>query len=110
MKNFVQKGEVMEVTLTAAASSGDFVMTGSLGGVAQVDGANGDTIGVLRCGVFTLPKATGQAWTVGARLYWSSANSNFTTTATGNTLVGVAAAAAATGDTTGTVLLDGAAR
>ncbi len=50
-------------------------------------------------------KATGAAWVKGQKLYWSTANSNFTTTATGNTLRGFAAETAASGDTTGTVEL-----
>jgi predicted RecA/RadA family phage recombinase len=51
------------------------------------------------------PKATGQAWAKGQRLYWSTANSNLTTTATGNTLRGFAAEAALSADTTGDIEL-----
>jgi predicted RecA/RadA family phage recombinase len=51
------------------------------------------------------PKATGAAWVKGQKLYWSTANSNWTTSATGNTLRGFAAETAASGDSTGAVEL-----
>lgn len=110
MKNYVQPGENVEVTLAADVSAGDFVVIGGLTGVAVTDGSSGDVITIARRGVFTLPKVSAQAWTQGAKIYWVSADSNFTTAASGNTLVGVAAEAAANPSATGVVLLDGAAR
>lgn len=111
MKNFVQPGDVIGVTAPADVVSGEPVLVGKLFGIATGDAASGDTVQIKRAGVFSdLPKATGSAWTVGALLYWSSGNSNLTTSASGNTLVGVAAAAATSGATTGSALLDGAAR
>lgn len=107
MKTYVQDGEVITLTAPAAVNSGDPVLVGSVLGVAQADAASGDPVTLVRRGVFTLPKAAGQSWTEGAKLYWSTANSNFTTTATGNTLAGFAAAAAGSADTTGDVLLTG---
>ena len=56
-------------------------------------------------GVFSVPKASG-AITQGALLYWDDTAENLTTTASGNTLVGVAAAAAASGDATVPLLLN----
>ncbi|HPG93675.1 MAG TPA: DUF2190 family protein [Dokdonella sp.] len=44
-------------------------------------------------------KATGEAWAIGAKIYWSTANSNFTTTSSGNTLCGYAIDTALAGDT-----------
>lgn len=111
MKNFVQNGDTMEVTAPAAVSSGDPVLVGKIFGIAVADAANGAPVQVKRTGVFSgVPKATGSAWAVGALLYWNATNGNFTTAATGATLVGVAALAATSGATSGTVLLDGAAR
>jgi predicted RecA/RadA family phage recombinase len=43
-------------------------------------------------------KATGEAWAVGQAIYWSTANSNFTTTASGNTLCGNSLETAPAGD------------
>lgn len=58
-------------------------------------------------GVFTLAKATGNAWTEGQTLYWDSANSNFVIAASATARrMGTAAAAAASGDTTGSVRLN----
>lgn len=110
MKTFIAPGENITLTAAAAIQSGDVVVIGSILGIAQHDAANGEQVVLVRRGVFELAKATGQAWAEGAKLYWSTSNSNFTTTASGNTLVGFAAAVAATADTTGQVLLDGAAR
>ena len=42
----------------------------------------------------------------GAKLYWDNTNKVLTTTASGNTIVGVAAAAAASGDATVAILLN----
>jgi len=59
-------------------------------------------------GVFaSMPKATGATWTVGQLLYWDNSAFKFTTTATSNTRVGIAASVQASGDTTGVVRLDG---
>lgn len=44
-------------------------------------------------------KATGEAWAPGNLIYWSAANSNFTTTSSGNTLVGRALESAIAGAT-----------
>lgn len=44
-------------------------------------------------------KATGEAWALGQAIYWSAANSNFTTTSAGNTLCGNALETALAGDT-----------
>lgn len=103
--NYVQKGD----RLTAAAPSGGAVsgnayLFGSLLGVCETSAAEGvETVFVL-VGVFTLPKAAG-AVTLGALLYWDNTAKNLTTTATDNTLVGKAFAAAQSGDATATIRL-----
>ncbi|MEZ5690489.1 MAG: DUF2190 family protein [Rickettsiales bacterium] len=104
--NYVQEGKALNYTPSGAdVASGDLVIIGTIAGVAKTDIADGKTGAVHICGVFSLAKASG-AVTQGAKLYWSSANSNVTTTATGNTLIGVAAAAAASGDASIPVLLN----
>ena len=105
MKNYVQDDDIITVAAPAAVASGDAVLVGSLFGVAQTDAANGANVALVVRGVFDLPKATGQAWTVGQKLYWSTGNANLTTTATSNTLVGVATAAAASDATSGHIRL-----
>ena len=105
MKNFVQSG--VNVTLTApyALTSGQGALVGSLFGVASTDLANGASGEFVTQGVFDLTKATGEAWTVGAKVYWDNGNRRVTTTASGNTLIGVALAVAASGATVGRVRL-----
>lgn len=110
MQNYSQPGEV--VTLTAAASvvSGTAYKTGSLIAVACVSASTGESYSAAVTGVFTLPKATGQTWSEGSKLYWDDSGKKFTTSSGGNTLAGVALAAAGSSDTTGLVRLDGVAR
>ena len=54
-------------------------------------------------------KATGEAWSVGQAIYWDNTAKNVTTTSSGNTLIGAAAAAVGSGagETSGNVLLTG---
>lgn len=103
--NYVQEGAVLSHVAAADIASGDLVVMGVIAGVALTDIATGGRGAVQVKGVFDLPKATG-AVAQGAKLYWSSANSNVTTTASGNTLIGVAAEAAASGDATIPVVLN----
>jgi len=104
--NYVQEGKALDYTPSGAdVASGDFVLIGTIGGVAKTAIADGKTGAVHICGVFSVAKASG-AVTQGARLYWNSTNSNLTTTASGNTIVGVAAEAAASGDATVKLLLN----
>lgn len=104
-KNFIHEGDVLNYTAGANIASGQFVLIGAIGGVAIAAIANGATGAVRVKGVFSVPKATG-AVTQGAKLYWDATNSVLTTTASGNTIVGVAAAAAQSGDATAQILLN----
>jgi predicted RecA/RadA family phage recombinase len=109
MKNLVQRGEILEVTAPAAVTSGDFVLVGSIGGIAIVSAASGAPVPLDCSGVVaTLPKATGAAWSQGDVLYWDATNKNFTKTSSGNTKAGIAAAIAGqqSGDATGAVRLN----
>ena len=102
MKNFVQEGDILTVTAPAAILSGAGVQIGAIFGIAQTDAASGTPVAIKRKGVFTHAKTSAEAWTIGAKIYWDA------TTASTNTLVGTAAAAASNPSATGTVLLDGA--
>ena len=110
MKNYVSPGENITVTAAADVVGGVGVLMGGLFGIAQESVLTGEDVVLVRRGVFEHAKTSAQAWTQGAKVYWDNTNSVFTTTATGNTLVGVAAAAAANPSATGLVLLDGAVR
>lgn len=104
MKNYIQPGNVMTIPApTGGVVSGAPVISGSLVGIADATAAEGENVAVSTEGVFELAKAASQAWTLGAKIYWSAANSNCTTTASGNTLIGIAAAAADAAATLGLV-------
>ena len=88
----------------AAVSGGAVILVGSILGVAVATIASGDDLVLDTKGAFdTMPKATGETWAFGDALYWDATNNRFTKTATNNKLAGNAMAAAATGDTAGSV-------
>lgn len=109
MKNYIGPGNAVTVVMPYAVNAGSGVLKGAIFGVAQNTYASGAT-GVLALGgVFTqLVKAsgTGEAWSVGDRLYWNDSNKNLTKNSTGNYCVGYALEAVGTAVTTaGEVLL-----
>lgn len=109
MKNWIQPGDQITVVAPSAIASGGLgVLVGSIFGVSVGPAANAADIEIATRGVFRLAKATGAAWTQGQRLYWDDTAKNVTGTVGTNKLIGVAAAAAASGDTVGSVLLTGA--
>lgn len=102
MKNYVQRGEVIDYTPSGAVTSGSVVILGILIGVASADIAANDTGALVTEGVLDLPKKAGSAIAAGDKLTWSVADGAFTTGAgvTGDTLGGaIAVAAAASADT-----------
>ncbi len=108
MRNFVQPGDVITFPAAPAGGvrSGDGVLVGSAFGVAAYDAAEGQPFEGAVVGVYRLPKAGG-AIPFGAALYWNG--TALTTTATGNTMVGWAAAPAAADEATVACRLDGTA-
>ena len=102
MKNYIQKGDTLDLIAPATVTSGSPVVVGSIFGVAATDAASGDTLAVDVEGVFELTKVTTDVVAAGDRLYWDSGASKLTKTAgTGSKpLVGVAVAAAGNGVTT----------
>lgn len=94
MKNYLQSGDVLTIPAPATIASGAVVIVGQLKGVAVADAASGAPVAVQTRGVFTLPKEAALAVTLGAAIYWDATPGVATTTATDNTLIGYAAAAA----------------
>ena len=105
MKNYIQEGEVVTLTAPYDVASGGGALVGSLFGVAMTTVANGAEGEFATEGVFVLPKASG-ALSQGAKVYWDNTNKVVTGTATGNTLIGCAIRAAASGDATVQVRLN----
>lgn len=102
---YVQPGNTIDYTPSTAVAAGDVIVMGTIIGIASYDIA-ANTLGALAvCGVFDMPKASG-AITPGAAVYWDNTNKNITTTATGNTVAGVAIATAGAADSTVRVLIN----
>ncbi len=106
--NFKQPGNCVSYTLQSGETStvNRPIWVGNIQGIADRTGVAGDSINILRCGIFeALPKTTGTAWTVGKPIYWDAANSKGITTDETGKLLGYAAVAATSGATTGDILL-----
>lgn len=112
MNNYVSSGKV----LTLTAPSGDVVAgvlykIGSLIVLATVSAAETEKFAAQVTGEILAEKTTGQTWDEGEKLYYVSGTKKLSTSSGGgNTLCGVATAAAGSSDTTGKARLDGVAR
>ena len=107
MKNFIATGDIVTVTAPANVSSGDGVLVSKLFGVACTDALSGQPVEIKTTGVFTLPKISALAISVGDLVYWDNTAKVVNKTATDNTLVGKAVVAAANPSATVAVRLDG---
>lgn len=99
-QNFVCEGDVLQLPISATVTTGSPIVVGSRIGVALGSGVSGDTIRVAMEGVFTCPKLTGAAITVGAVVYWDDTAKKMTVTAGSNLVAGYCYAAEASGATT----------
>ena len=108
MRNYVQPGNTITLSVPYAVTSGDGLLVGSIFGIASGDAALNDPVEVALTGVFDLTKVGSQAWTVGAKVYWDDTNKRTTSVATSNSLIGVATepVAGGAGDTIGRVRLN----
>jgi predicted RecA/RadA family phage recombinase len=106
MNSYKMQGETLDLAAPYAVAAGAGALITTVFGVAVNTLANGEVGPFKLCGVFELPKATG-AVTALAKVYWDNTNKNVTTTASGNSLIGVAVAAALSGDPTVIVRLNG---
>jgi predicted RecA/RadA family phage recombinase len=105
MKNFISTGDILEVTAPYDVASGGGCLVGTVFGIAVTDALSGQPVNIKRTGVFDHAKTSAQAWTQGAAVYWDNTNKVFTTSASGNTLVGAAALIAANPSATGRVVI-----
>ena len=95
-RQFAQASAVTAAMVPVVISSKVFIPL-------NLSDADADNAYVIDALAKDAPKATGEAWTMGQKLYWDNTAKKFTTTATSNTLCGYAAAPAASADTTGSV-------
>jgi len=104
-RNYIQPGDTLTVTATAAAVSGAVVEIGSIVGVALSDAATGDPLDVKVTGVFDLPKVGADDMATGDPVFWDATASLVTIDATGNARVGTAVKPAGSGVATVAVRL-----
>jgi len=109
MDNFVQKGDVLQLTAPATVAAGaGALIGGTIFGVAVNDYTSGDANCPFQItGVFDLAKVSTQAWTVGNIIFWDNSAKLATTVASGNVKIGVCVKAAANPTSTGNVRLNG---
>jgi predicted RecA/RadA family phage recombinase len=106
MRNYISPGDIVTVPAPASVSSGDGVLIGTLFGIAVTDADSGDPVEIKTTGVFTLPKASEQAWTIGAAIYWDGEECTTADGSGANALIGRTLAVAANPSATGVVRLD----
>ncbi len=102
MDNFVQHGDRLRHTLTAAAVSGDPLVVGTgLLGIALIDGANTEVIDTAIEGVYLLPKVSAAVIAVGEQVLFDvtvdAVDDALATPAAGDFLCGYAWEAAGAG-------------
>ena len=106
MRNFVQEGEILNLTAPYARSAGQGALIGAQFGVAVNDVENGAAGEFATCGVFDLTKVGSQAWaTLGLRIHWYDSNKRCTTDSAAGPFIGVnvATVGSGSGETTGRV-------
>lgn len=104
MLNYISSGATIDVVLSEDTKAGVPYVHGTLVGIPVTDGDGVNLQAVQLKGIFRLPKANAGI-TAGAKVYWNATDGNLVTTASGNTLVGVAISAAGSGTTEVDVVL-----
>lgn len=101
----IADGRTFDVPLTGTVTKGEVLEWADSIAVANESGVSGETISAAVEGIFELDKETGVAFTVGQKLYWDATNNRLDATGT-NIPAGLAAAAAASGDTRAKCLIN----
>lgn len=107
MQNYVQKGENLTIAAPYDVASGGGLKAGLIFGVAAGDALSGTDVDLVTVGVFDLPKVSTDVFAVGAAVYWNETTKLVTSTASGNTKIGVAVTAAVNPSGTVNVRLNG---
>lgn len=105
--NFLQPGRELEyIAPSGGVTNGVAVLIQGVVVVPMSTVAVGVAFQGANEGVFTIAKTTGAAWTTGQTLYWDTGTNSFTTAQSATARrAGIAAAPAASGDTSGVVKL-----
>lgn len=107
MRTYIQPGDALTLDAPAAVSAGDGVLAGQLFGVCFNDAAEGEPVTVATTGVYDMSKVSTDALSVGDAVFWKAADGVVTSTASGNTRIGIAVSAAANPSPSVHVRLDG---
>ncbi|TQV85198.1 DUF2190 family protein [Exilibacterium tricleocarpae] len=107
MKNFIKNGDTLTFVATAdiVAGAGFLLNANGFFAVNSYDVVTGQSGEARVKGVFSLPKTVANAPDQFATAYWNDTTKRVTTTATGNTKIGVFAKAAVNGDAVADVKL-----
>ena len=93
---FYQNGKTIDYIPTASLAAGDVVVLGNLIGIAQTDVPANGLAGIDIEGVFEFAKKANDVVTVGAVVYWDTANKVATVTSgSGKVVAGYAVEASA---------------
>lgn len=106
-KSYLSSGNPWTVPAPANVTVDVPLLIGSVFCIPTETVLSGKITAFIRGGQVSVPKATGEAWTAGVKVYWDDTAKKVTTTSTSNTLIGTAAAVAGSSATTGPVLLNG---
>jgi predicted RecA/RadA family phage recombinase len=106
MKNFVQEGNTISLIAPYAVAAGFAALVGKIFGIAVNDVANGAEGEFATDGVYEVNILASDTVSQGAILYWDNTNKRLTTTAAGNTRVGVAILPKAAGVSSVTIKID----
>lgn len=108
MKNYIGPGQSLTLTAPAGGvTSGTPVVIGGLLVVPKYSASENEEFTAYWMGIFTLNKVSANTPTQLAKAYWKADTEEVTTTATGNTLIGVFNQAGVNGQTAIEVLLTG---
>jgi len=113
MKNYIQPGKTVKIVAAGTVLSGAVQLIGpdpgGLVGIACHNALVNEDLEVQVEGCFEVTKKTTDVVAVGDPLYWDLSATEFTKTATANTLAGIAITAAGNGVTTCVIRLNGSA-
>lgn len=100
---YVQRGDSFDYTPSADVKAGDVIVQGDLVGIAKLNIPAGKLGALAVCGIFDIVKKASEAVTVGATVYWDGTAATATE---GDTVLGLAVAAAGANDETVRVLIN----
>ena len=95
---FYQDGERIDIVQSNDIESGDVVLIGELIGVQTNQIKKDENGSVAVSGVFKVVKKSADTFTAGQKVYWDNTLKQATSTASGNTLMGITVAQAGSSD------------